>query len=1540
MSNSTFATLVSKRPSCSEKKRQAPQSRVMRIEKLEARELLSLAPENAFYAPFVSADTGMIPAVRTIEEVEPVNDVIDITEAALDVTDFSTETTARSSGDYRETNAVLETPSTIVTTTDDVVDDSDGLISLREALLYADPGETITFSSALKDGTIKLNGSQLNIRKPVTIDASNLWDDESQTPGITIDAGGKSRVLSVIGDSLIIGLMLTNGYDSINSVGGVAAGEGTVQFEKCLIIDNKGIGVSFGNGTGVFSNCVINGNSKYGVRINYGVGTFFDCTISDNSSGGVLVDRDGKSGLFTNCTISDNSGTGVEIWGKGVFTNCKITENGSGGAVIYGSQGEFTNCVISGNRGSLYGGISLGAGSFVNCTISGNSCYGVTTPNGSNSESLVSFVNSIITLNYGGNVSPMICYSSMNTLIGENPLFVRAPIFENGVVTNVDEIDLHLASYSPYIDYVEDGYLGAYEFDGQKTQRKLYNVVTTLDDEFDLTNDVVSLREAVYMSTSGDTIEFAPVLSGSIQLNSELYVESAKIDGDGRITLDGQKKTRVLWADKLELHNICITHGKSDGNGGGVFICESGTFVNCTISSNITLNNGGGVYGGVNVFKNCTITDNAGSIYSVTYGGVSCGTGIFLNCTISNNSGGGVSCGVGEFTNCVVCDNDGNGVTVVSGFLTNCSINDNSGIGVQISNQHDKTTGDIENCVIVGNQRHGVYIYQGIGTFSNSKIAGNRGTGVEIFGGSGIFINCDITHNNGSGVHVGKGSFTNCTICGNTDGGVAKPRSQGGAGIFSFVNSIIAFNHGDGNIYFSDEYTATNSLIGEESKESSDNLVYDSDKPLFNDAASGDYTLAENSQAIDIGDNSYVTSDVDLLGNPRVSHKIVDLGAYEYQFRRTMLDSPKNLRETKTETSISVDWDAVANATGYELIYKKSTDSTYTSIGLSAAQTGYLLTGLSESTTYQWSVRALGDWDVYLTSDYATARSVKLPKKLFVPTIISTSVIADSITTSWKAVPNASRYWVYYKLADDPTWSEIDVDSALSFTVTGLNPNTEYNICVAAFGDGESYIDSEWSPIVTVKTPSLSSPLIVPKNLMEMAKGETSFTASWAASENAVGYELSYKKFSEKVYTTIQIDAATTRYTFSDLDAAATYNWRVRALGDGYYYATSAYSATRVVKLLQRLVPPSNLRIVKETESVRSFAWNEVSNAIGYRVVYSVGEGDETTKDLDVGTTEYTITGLESNALVSFSVCALGGGVGYSDSDFVTFAPEPIAIGAIQYVCQSLSTDSGATFAEATSTARTWIDEWSNFYMDVWTNGSGEAVTSVLASLSYDPAYFKVADVKATMGYTVSYKDEPGTVTVTAKGKASADSNGWTLVARIQFTPVGAEGVHIPVNGVLTAQNAGFFASASEQTVNGGFVETVTLPTGLKLYPCVFDVDENGSLNMNDLAYFVSYLGVSVWNISPTKHRVFDYDLNDVINMNDLAYVVSLLGKSSSCELESIYPSEPATASASSSMIDDVFSYFVEDDSDDATFLDFDTPSVLDETFETFEIDF
>jgi hypothetical protein len=81
------------------------------------------------------------------------------------------------------------------------------------------------------------------------------------------------------------------------------------------------------------------------------------------------------------------------------------------------------------------------------------------------------------------------------------------------------------------------------------------------------------------------------------------------------------------------------------------------------------------------------------------------------------------------------------------------------------------------------------------------------------------------------------------------------------------------------NIYIS------NNLIGTSSIDLNENNNLIGEDPLFFDAENGDYSLQEESPAIDKGNNVHLPTQIttDLFGYLRISNSTVDIGAHEYQ---------------------------------------------------------------------------------------------------------------------------------------------------------------------------------------------------------------------------------------------------------------------------------------------------------------------------------------------------------------------------------------------------------------------------------------------------------------------------------------------------------------------------------------------------------------------------------------------------------------------------------------------------------------------------------
>jgi hypothetical protein len=268
-----------------------------------------------------------------------------------------------------------------------------------------------------------------------------------------------------------------------------------------------------------------------------------------------------------------------------------------------------------------------------------------------------------------------------------------------------------------------------------------------------------------------------------------------------------------------------------------VYLTNNATLVGFTLTNGFAGDSGGGagaycessnaiVFGCV-IAGNSTWSDGGGA-----FGGT------LSHCIITGNSGelgGGVDhC---TLTNCIVSSNlssDGGGASIST--LNNCIISNNlsySGGGV-----HDCV---LNSCTVI----------------SNSAVWG---------GGSS-----DSTLNN-------------CTLIGNSAG-------TGGGSVTGTMNNCIAFynsaadygpNHFDNpSLPIVVNYTCTTPMP-------TNGIGNFTNAPRFVDLVGGNLRLQSNSPCINAGNNDYVTTSVDLDGNPRISASVVDTGAFESPFTRPM----------------------------------------------------------------------------------------------------------------------------------------------------------------------------------------------------------------------------------------------------------------------------------------------------------------------------------------------------------------------------------------------------------------------------------------------------------------------------------------------------------------------------------------------------------------------------------------------------------------------------------------------------------------------------
>ncbi|MDM8564521.1 choice-of-anchor Q domain-containing protein [Candidatus Halobeggiatoa sp. HSG11] len=243
------------------------------------------------------------------------------------------------------------TVSSIVDSLDD--DTSTSNNSLRDAIYYANAGDTITFDPSIVGKTITLS-NQLTIDKNLTIDGTGR--------NITISGGGAVRVFEVTAGTVVFdSLIIANGKVLGNDGGGIL-NSSTLTVNNCTISNNfanSGAAITNFGGTLVVNKSSFFDNSstfEAGAIRNASGGTVTinNCTVYNNTAnnGGGLLSDGSSSTTVSNSTFSNNSATTM---GGGIYNvsgstlhlkNSIFANNTSTDCVNTGTIGTNTNNLI------------------------------------------------------------------------------------------------------------------------------------------------------------------------------------------------------------------------------------------------------------------------------------------------------------------------------------------------------------------------------------------------------------------------------------------------------------------------------------------------------------------------------------------------------------------------------------------------------------------------------------------------------------------------------------------------------------------------------------------------------------------------------------------------------------------------------------------------------------------------------------------------------------------------------------------------------------------------------------------------------------------------------------------------------------------------------------------------------------------------------------------------------------------------------------------------------------------------------------------
>ena len=908
--------------------------------------------------------------------------------------------------------------------------DSDSVFgSLRYALAVARDGETITFDDSLKGQTITLSGEELVVDKSITIDATNLWDAENNSPGVTISGNDASRIFNV------------------------ASGAET-EFKGLNMID---------------------GSADYG---------------------GAIIANGAKASVF-NSSFKGNVATrdGGAVWTSGVaasyenviFVNNSAGYNG-GAASSGGPYSNYSNCVFYGNSATYRGGGVDGGATFVNCTIAGNHAYyggGVRAP-----QALL--YNTIISLNDGVIESDLSSYATLrfNSLIGVDPNFVIAPIWNDGILANLSEIDLRLAEKSWAIDRGDNSYvlettdfngnnrilagwksepivdIGAYEYQEafEKTPENRSLVVTTSEDVVDDLDGKISLREALLYAEGNETVGFASELRGAtiVLTNGDLFPEkSITIDGsDLGIVIDAAGKSRAFtFQSPTTLIGLTITGGRAE-YAGGISACVfySLTMDDCSIVWNSADNIGGVYVNGAN-FTNCAFLKNTSNYYQ--------GGAVYI-------------VGSSSLTNCLIAGNSSPASSYYGGNLF-------------FSNGQESSL-NIANCTIAGNIGGGIETYgDGNGTINivNSIVALN--STFDVYRGTSKVnaqnaLSSYTRWSNASSPDVVNYRYNaNLPLFANTENDDYRLAPTSQAIDKGDVALVLTETDLDGNARIIDGFVDLGAYEYNEPLETP-TIALSSTKTAVvvkinsvNNAEKYVVEISTSSSFKNAVEKTYSSAGVKTFANMTpgtwyyVRAKAIATERPDSEYSETMktytgkqLAAP-SVAISSIKSAIIVKINEVQNAEKYVLEYSESEDFSNATTKTYATPGAKTVSGLTFGARYFFRVKATAATSLdsnWTTFDCAAGQ-------LATPAQIVSKLGSDFVNIKCYNSPSAIGFEVLCSINYNFSKAQsFQCSSSGLVEITELRPGTKYYFKVRAIGDDVSRVDSNWSTVFTATTKS------------------------------------------------------------------------------------------------------------------------------------------------------------------------------------------------------------------------------------------------------------------------------------------------------------------------------------------------------------------------------------------------------------------------------------------------------------------------------------
>ena len=311
----------------------------------------------------------------------------------------------------------------------------------------------------------------------------------------------------------------------------------------------------------------------------------------------------------------------------------------------------------------------------------------------------------------------------------------------------------------------------------------------------------------------------------------------------------------------------------------------------------------------------------------------------------------------------------------------------------------------------------------------------------------------------------------------------------------------------------------------------------------------------------------------------------VRIKAYTDDVQIQKPSAPSGLSVSNTIASLTLKWNAVTGATGYE-VYRAGTDGKYSKI-TTVTSTSYVDTNVKNNTQYSYKIKA---YNAAGTSAFSTAMSLK--KTQISVSNLKADANGNKVQLSWTGGVTGAEGYVIYRRTEGGSYTKIGTTSGNTYSDT-ISAGIKYYYAVAVYSGSRT----------EDKCPEVGAMYLAEPAVTGASNITSGVQVKWSQVTGATGY-IVYRKGAGKGWARIADikDGSTVNYTDTTAASGTTYTYTVRA------YNNDTMSDWNSTKSLMRISDTTLTGASNITYGVQ-VKWSQVTGATGYIVYRKSGSG-------------------------------------------------------------------------------------------------------------------------------------------------------------------------------------------------------------------------------------------------------------------------------------------------------------------------------------------